>query len=173
MSDIRAVPIARLELRFTPRSWPFAEQRRADIDDYFDRIRRTMPALWNGRVMLLHDWALANGAFNGAYFATDFASMLAWRDWGFPDGSVRNCFAQAALRSADGAFLLGVMGAHTANAGRIYFPSGTPDLDDIVGDTVDLDGSVMRELAERPGLSRATCNPLPAGMRCSPDRASA
>jgi 8-oxo-dGTP pyrophosphatase MutT (NUDIX family) len=68
---------------------------------------------------------------------------------------VRNCFGQAALRASDGAFVLGVMSSHTLNAGRIYFPSGTPDPKDIVGDEVDLDGSVLRELTEETGLTLA------------------
>jgi hypothetical protein len=159
MNDIRAVAVERLDLRFAPRAWRFSEERRADIDAYFDAIKRARPALWNGRVMLLYEWALVDGRFEGAYFDTDFASMIAWRDWGFPDPFVRNCFAQGALRSSDGAFLLGVMGAHTANAGKIYFSSGTPDLDDIAGDAVDLDGSVMRELAEETGLAAADVKP--------------
>src|SRR5215216_189394 len=161
MDDIRAVPVERLELRFAPRPWRFAQERRAEIDAYFATARRTMPDLWNGRVMLLHEWALADGAFKGGYFETDFASMLAWRDWDFPDASVRNCFAQGALRSADGAFLLGVMAAHTANAGKIYFPSGTPDPHDINGEMIDLDSSVMRELAEETGLTADDVEPRP------------
>jgi len=159
MSDIRAVAVERLDLRFAPRAWRFSDQRRADIDAHFAAIKRTRPALWNGRVMLLYEWALRDGQFTGAYFDTDFASMIAWRDWGFPDPLVHNCFAQGALRSGDGAFLLGVMGAHTANAGKIYFPSGTPDLDDFVGDAVDLDGSVMRELREETGLDAGDVEP--------------
>jgi hypothetical protein len=58
-----------------------------------------------------------------------------------------------ALRAADGAFLVGVMARQTANAGLIYFPSGTPDPTDIVGDRVDLERSVMREVAEETGLT--------------------
>ena len=97
----------------------------------------------------------------GAYLETDFASFIAWRDWGFPDTTMRNCFAMAALRAADGAFLLGEMGPHTATAGQIYFAAGTPDPADIVGDTVDLERGVMRELTEETGLTLADVTPQP------------
>ena len=60
-----------------------------------------------------------------------------------------------ALRANDGAFALGVMGEHTSNAGRIYFPSGTPDLDDITGDVLDIEGSVARELEDKTRLTPA------------------
>jgi 8-oxo-dGTP pyrophosphatase MutT (NUDIX family) len=149
------VRLARAELRFAPRPWAFANERRAEIDTHFAGLVDGNPHAFNGRVLMLHTFEVTDAVLRGAYFETDFASFIAWRDWGWPDGAVRNCFGQAALRAADGAFLLGVMAAHTMNAGRIYFPSGTPDPKDIVGDTVDLDGSVLRELSEETGLTAA------------------
>ncbi len=153
MTDISVVPIDRLELACSAWTWPFASERRRDIDAHFAELRREKPELWNGRVLMLREFAMAGGVFRGGCFETDFASFLAWRDWGFPDPQVKNCFSMGALRGSDGGFLLGLMAPHTANGGKIYFPAGTPDLDDLAGDTVDLTGSVMREMLEETGLT--------------------
>jgi 8-oxo-dGTP pyrophosphatase MutT (NUDIX family) len=159
MPDISIVPVDRLELAFSPQPWPFAHERRGEIDAHFATLQRATPALWNGRVLLLREFEIAGHVFRGSYFDTDFASLLAWRDWNFPDAQVRNCFAMGALRSSDGAFILGVMGAHTANAGKIYFPAGTPDASDIIGERVDLEGSVLREVEEETGLTASDFTP--------------
>ena len=151
-ADISARHVARLDLSFAPKPWPFAEARRAEIDAHFAVRKRARPALWNGRVLLLHRHEFTGDIFRGAYLPTDFANFLAWRDWGCPPAGVKDCFGAAAILAADGAFLLGVMAAHTANAGRIYFPSGTPDADDIVAGRVDLAASIARELVEETGL---------------------
>src|SRR6476659_1348621 len=150
--------VTRLDLKVGAFRWPFAEQRRAEIDAHFAGKQRENSHIWNGRVLLARNPRFAGESFGADYFETDFASFLAWRDWGFPDKDVFNGFGMGALRASDGAFVLGVMGKHTANAGRIYFPSGTPDLDDIRGETVDLAGSVMRELEEETGLTAPDCH---------------
>jgi 8-oxo-dGTP pyrophosphatase MutT (NUDIX family) len=144
-----------LDLNVQPWSWPFALAQGAAISAHFAGKQREKPQIWNGRILLARDPAFTGAAFRASYFETDFASFLAWRDWGFPDRDIFNGFGMGALRSNDGAFVLGEMGQHTANAGRIYFPSGTPDLDDISGGAVDMAGSVAREVAEETGLTAA------------------
>ncbi len=89
---------------------------------------------------------------------------MAWRDFGFPDKSVCNGFAMAALQSADGAFLLGEMAAHTANAGEVYFAAGTPDPSDVFDGRVDLSASVRRELEEETGIAASETN-IEAGWK--------
>lgn len=151
--------VTTLDLVVRPFAWPFAEQRRAEIEAHFAMRQRERPKLWNGRVLLGREARFSGGCLAASYFETDFASFLAWRDWGFPDRAVFNGFGMGALRACDGAFVLGEMGQHTANAGRVYFPSGTPDLDDINGDVLDIPGSVAREVEEETGLT-------PADYRC-------
>jgi 8-oxo-dGTP pyrophosphatase MutT (NUDIX family) len=154
--DVVIHRVTTLDLTLEPFAWPFASKRRAEIDAHFAASRRQKPRLWNGRILLGRRPSFDEGRFSASYFETDFASLLAWRDWGFPDrDGVFNGFGMGALRCADGAFVLGEMAAHTANAGRIYFPSGTPDLSDVKGNMVDLDGSVARELEEETGLTPA------------------
>jgi hypothetical protein len=147
--------VDRLDLSFTPKPWAFADERRAEIDAHFAEMRRERPAIWNGRVLLLYRQVVAGGTFRGDYLETDFASFMTWRDLGRPLAGVRDCFGAAALVSADGAVLLGEMGSHTANAGKIYFPCGTPDPNDVVGGKVDLARSIERELKEETGIDIA------------------
>ena len=144
-----------LDLTFAPKPWAFAIERRAEIDAYFANLQREKPAIWNGRVLLLHSQAMADGVLRGAFLETDYASFSAWVHWHWPPAGVHDCFGAAAIVAADGAFLLGVMGAHTANAGSIYFPCGTPGPEDIVDGKVDLEFSLRRELKEETGLDAA------------------
>ena len=145
--------VTTLDLPVENWSWPFAEARRAEISAHFAEKRRDKPKMWNGRVLMGRNPVFAGERLSASYFETDFASFLAWRDWGFPDHGVFNGFGMGALRCADGAFVLGEMGPHTSTAGRIYFPSGTPDLDDISNGAVDISGSLVRELEEETGLA--------------------
>lgn len=147
--------IDRLDLSFAPKPWDFAVERRDEIDAFFAALRRDKPSIWNGRVLMLHHHAIKDGVLHGEYLETDYASFAAWRQWGGPAAKVHDCFSAAAILAADGAFLLGVMGPHTFNGGKIYFPCGTPEPKDIVGDKVDLELSVRRELHEETGLSVA------------------
>jgi 8-oxo-dGTP pyrophosphatase MutT (NUDIX family) len=150
--------VTTLDLGFRPRPWPFAEERRGEIDAHFAVKAREKP-IWNGRILLARDPVFTEGRFSASYFEADFASFLAWRDWGFPDTDVFNGFGMGALRASDGAFVLGEMGQHTSNAGRVYFPSGTPDLDDIRDGAVDIAGSVAREVEEETGLKQTDYRP--------------
>lgn len=147
--------VTTLALNVAPWRWPFAQARRAEIDAYFARARCEKPRLWNGRVLLGREPAFKGSRLSASYFETDFASLLAWRDWGFPDRAAFNGFGMGALRCADGAFMLGEMSSDTANAGRIYFPAGTPDLDDICDGMLDIAASVARETEEETGLTPA------------------
>ena len=154
----RLVKVAELDLAYEPAPWAFAQSRAEEIAAHWATRKAALPQLFDGRVLLLgrHEFARReDGAtiLRGAYFATDYKAFLAWRDFGYPDHDVCNCFSMAALVSSDGAFLLGEMAAHTANAGSIYFPAGTPDPSDIVGGRVDLAASARRELQEETGIS--------------------
>jgi 8-oxo-dGTP pyrophosphatase MutT (NUDIX family) len=155
MRDIAVFPVDRLDLVFRPKPWPFAEQRRSEIDAHFAKMQHVKPALWNERVLLMYRQVMAEGVFRGEFLETDYASFAAWTAWGQPKAGVHDCFGAAAVIAADNAVLLGKMAPHTFNAGRIYFPCGTPDPDDIVGGKVDFDGSARRELREETGLDAA------------------
>src|SRR5580698_6178583 len=131
--DVSPITIDSLALTLVDRSWPVAEEHKPAIDNHFATLRTTKPSLWNGEVLLLCSYSIIGRTFRASLFKTDFASLVAWRDGIISDPVVRNCFSMGAIRSIDGAFLLSVMGDHTANAGKIYFPAGVTDPQSVAG----------------------------------------
>jgi 8-oxo-dGTP pyrophosphatase MutT (NUDIX family) len=161
MTSPRICRVETLDLTVEPWAWPFAQMRREEIAAHFAERQREKPKLWNGRILLGRNPSFQGTHFSASYFEADFASLLAWRDWGFPDSDAFNGFGMGALRCSDGAFVLGEMGPQTANAGRIYFPAGTPDFDDVDGNVLDIAGSVAREIEEETGLKPADYHAAP------------
>jgi 8-oxo-dGTP pyrophosphatase MutT (NUDIX family) len=157
-NTMRVFEVDRLDCRFVVHRWSFAEERAAEIDDFWAARTAENPKLYDGPVLLAcrtQEQAAPDGARVLAMelFETRFSRFLAWRDFGWADSSVYNCFSMAAVRSSDHAFLLGEMAPGHSSAGQIYFPGGTPDPNDIVSDGgVDLAGSLARELTEETGL---------------------
>jgi 8-oxo-dGTP pyrophosphatase MutT (NUDIX family) len=152
----RIARVARVEARLEPMDWPWAAANRKHIDANWQRRKTRTPKLFNGRVLMLRDLEITPERCLSTYFEVDYAGLLAWIDLGHPDTTIANGFAMGALRGCDGAFLCGVMHEHTANAGRVYFPAGTPDRSDLRPDgSVDLATSLTRELFEETGLREA------------------
>jgi 8-oxo-dGTP pyrophosphatase MutT (NUDIX family) len=149
--------VDRLDCRIVPYDWPFDRDAGGEIDRHWRLETRRNPKLYDGVVLLASRVETQDDPANGRalrvdFFEARFSRFLAWRDFNYPDSNIFNCFAMPALRSCDGAFLLGEMAEGHSAAGRIYFPCGTPDREDVAGDEVDLAGSVLRELAEETGI---------------------
>lgn len=143
-----------LDLRLDQRDWVFALQQGQTVDAHWRQITDRNPALWNGRILMCHRCEIVNRKLVVRFFETDFASFVAWRDWGWPDRGVFNCFGSAAILSSDGAVLMGRMSAHTLNAGMVYPPGGSLEPRDLRKDgEIDLLGSIAQELEEETGLS--------------------
>lgn len=153
MDKVHIVPVAQIELRREPKPWLWANANRPAIGAYLAKLRTRRPALFNGKLYLLHEWSLENGLFRGSAFETDFASFLAWRDEGFPDPGVFHCFGLAALRASDGPCILGLKAEQKARAGAIDFPAGTPEPQDTRDDgVVEVTPSILRKLKGQTGL---------------------
>jgi len=150
---IRPVPIRALDLRLKPGTWAFAEAEKTRIAEHWRKLADANPKIWNGDVLICSGAKIKAETVIGEFIKTDYASFVAWRDWGWPDRSVCNVFGSAAVLSADQAVLYGRMASHTLNAGKIYPPGGSLEMKDVGPDgQVDIMGSITRELHEETGL---------------------
>lgn len=145
--------VAGVEARLLPHRWAWAEANAEAIAAHWRRRVSGRPAMFNGRVLMTAAAEQRGERLHARFFETDYANLLAWIEGGCPDPSVANGFAMGALLGRDGGFVLGRMAEHTANAGRLYFPCGTPDLSDVTAEgEVDLASSLEREIGEETGL---------------------
>lgn len=145
--------VAEVRATLEAHEWVWASENRDLIAAHWARRVAGAPAMFNGRVLMAVGTQLDGEVLSARFFATDYANLIAWVEHGFPDSSVANGFAMGALQGHDGGFVLGQMGSHTANAGRLYFPCGTPDMSDVTATAeVDLASSLTREIGEETGL---------------------
>lgn len=151
---IDLVQVENVTARLVARDWAWEAANRDRIAANWCRRLAATPALFNGRVLMISRLQVDADRAAVDFFAVDYATLLAHADFGFEDASVHNGFAMGALSGRDGGFLLAEMSAGTANAGRLYFAAGTPDRSDVRDDdSVDLAGSILREIGEETGLT--------------------
>lgn len=145
--------VARVEALLDPFTWAWRRDHEDLIRQHWHSRWSESATVYNGRVLMLCGLDQAGDTLRASFFETDYAAMIAWIAHGFPGEPVWNGFAMGALRCRDGGYVLGRMADHTANAGKLYFPCGTPDRSDLQpGGEVDLAGSILREIAEETGL---------------------
>ena len=148
--------VTQLDLKCGAWTWPFAVERRADIDAHFARQQAEKPKLWNGRVLLGPQSGLQRRSLQRRLFRGGFCQLSGMARLGFS--------RQAACSTVSGWARCAATTARSCSArwpriprmpGGFIFPSGTPDLDDLRGDMVDIAGSVAREVEEETGLTAA------------------
>lgn len=155
--EIEVARVKSLHCVVEDHDWEFDSRHGAEIDAHWSKRTAANPSLYDGPALLAHRverTPSSNGSatFSVKFFPTRFSRFVAWRDFGFPGSGVYNCFSMPALRSADGAFMLGEMGPTHSVPGAVYFPAGTPDPDDVRDGSVDLEANLFRELFEETGI---------------------
>lgn len=134
-------------------TWDYARRHAEEIDRHWRRRTAESPAFFNGTIFVLERHTLTGDQLEARLMPVEFKSFLHWKEHGYPDDTVRDCFGSALIRSAEGHVLLGRQRAGNINAGLAYLPGGFIDPRDVALDgTIDIAASISRELAEETGL---------------------
>ncbi|BCJ91368.1 hypothetical protein IZ6_21030 [Terrihabitans soli] len=143
----------------TDEGWPWAEKKTAAIAEYWKTAIAEKPEMFDGEVLVATEVSVEKSKLVAELSTVRYSALNFWTTSGFPHAGVFNLFGAGIVVTKDGAVLIGEMAPHTSNAGFSYFPCGTPDLDDVIGGRLDVDGSILRELEEETGLGSADLQP--------------
>jgi 8-oxo-dGTP pyrophosphatase MutT (NUDIX family) len=148
------VAVEECRLLLADEGWEFAEAHARDIEAHWERRLEDNPEFFNGTIYLTRGAEVEDGVLSARVFATDFKNFLYWRETGYGDRSVTDVFGSALIVSADGAVILGRQRDGHINSGLAYCPGGLVDTRDVLRDgSVDILGSIRRELGEETGLT--------------------
>jgi 8-oxo-dGTP pyrophosphatase MutT (NUDIX family) len=152
----RVIAAERAELRLSPDDHPYERIHADAIEANWRREREANSALYDGRTVLFSRVALEGGTLVGRCHAVRFASLMHWRLARRSDVAA-HLFAMAVPVTSDGAVMAVRMSARTANAGQVYFAGGSLEAPDFVDGVADVDGNMLREMAEETGLDLSAC----------------
>lgn len=143
--------IDRVDVRVLPGALSYSETNSQAIAANWQKAVAANPTLFDGEIYLAPQAHLNEGVLEAGFRRTSFATLMYWRD---DRTSERpwHIFGVGVIVSAQGHLIAARMSAHNAVAGRIYFPAGSIDDNDIVGDRVDYETNTAREVREETGM---------------------
>ncbi len=151
----RAVlPVDEVDVRLDLGRHPFEAENREAIEANWQREKDANPALFDGKVVLLSQLSYRAARIEGRCHLVRYATFLKWRRMRSVD-TAEHAYAHAILAANDGSLIAVRMGAHTANAGRVYFAAGSFEEADFFAGRVDVDFNMAREVREETGLDIA------------------
>jgi 8-oxo-dGTP pyrophosphatase MutT (NUDIX family) len=145
------LPVDAVDVVLDPGPHPFETDNREEIAQNWLREKAAKPALFDGTMVLLAGLAYRDRKLAGRCHAVRYSTFMHWRNNRTIAG-VGHAFAHPMLVSSDNALVAIRMAAHTVNAGRVYFASGSFEPEDFPDGRVDLHRNMARELMEETGL---------------------
>ncbi|QND53588.1 NUDIX hydrolase [Phyllobacterium sp. 628] len=145
------IPIKNAVVRVEAGLLGYDVQHRAEIAANWARESAANPSLFDGSFFMAVQADIADDVFQAIYKRTTFATMMHWKRNTSTD-KPWHIFSVGVIVSSDNKLIAGQMGQTTSVAGRVYFPAGSFDQNDLVGDRLDFDGNAVREVAEETGL---------------------
>jgi 8-oxo-dGTP pyrophosphatase MutT (NUDIX family) len=147
----RILAVDEIDLHLSPDPHPYEVDRAPDIEANWQHELRGNAALFDGQVMLLSSLEWRSGLLRGTCHLVRFATFMLWRRER-PLMLAQHLFANAIPVTSDGKLMLIRMGPDTANAGRVYFASGSFEDADFRAGRLDVASNVQREVYEETGL---------------------
>ncbi|MEP9388611.1 hypothetical protein [Mesorhizobium sp. KR9-304] len=144
------LPVDEIDVRLDPSPHPFELGNVEAIAANWRREIIERPAIFDGTVVLLSEFGYAGGRLFGRCHAVSYSAFMYWRK--DRAGTAAHAFAHPMLVTRDNALVAIRMGAHTVNAGRVYFAAGSFEPEDFPNGVVDAHGNMVREVLEETGL---------------------
>lgn len=145
------VPVKSAVVRIDSAPLRYELQHGAEIAANWASATSVNPALFNGPFFMAEQAHLTDQGFHARYHRTRFATMLHWKANASSE-KPWHIFGVGVIVSNDNRLIAGRMAASTSAAGRIYFPAGSFDEDDVTGGHIDVDGNMLREVEEETGV---------------------
>ncbi|QPC92352.1 hypothetical protein [Mesorhizobium sp. INR15] len=145
------LPVDAIDVRLDPGPHPFERDNGQAISENWQREIAANPALFDGTVVLLSELALHDRRLVGRCHAVNYSTFTLWRQRRAGSGA-EHAYGHAMLVAGDNALVAIRMGAHTVNAGRVYFAAGSFEPMDFRDGLVDVDFNMIREVREETGL---------------------
>ena len=143
--------IDRVDVRVLPGPLSYTEDNKPAIAANWEKAAAANSTLFDGEIYLAPEAHLDGHLFQASFRRTSFATLMYWRDDRVSE-KPWHVFGVGIMVSAEGDLIAARMSAHNAVAGRVYFPAGSIDDHDIVGDRADYDANMAREVFEETGM---------------------